>query len=223
MAQRPLSQWSCAKEKKMGNTIKVLLADDHLVVRMGIAAIISFEKDLLVIGETDNGIDAVRLARELKPDVIVMDLMMPRMSGADATVEILKENPAAKVLALTTFGTSQEIRKILDAGAAGALVKTSSQTEIIDAIRRVAAGRQVISKEISNSLKGAPDAPKLSSRQIEVMNLVAKGFANNDIARILNISVNSVKDHLKNIYTILDVSSRTEAATTAINLKLISV
>ena len=207
----------------MGNTIKVLLADDHLVVRMGIAAIISFEKDLLVIGETDNGIDAVRLARELKPDVIVMDLMMPRMSGADATVEILKENPAAKVLALTTFGTSQEIRKILDAGAAGALVKTSSQTEIIDAIRRVAAGRQVISKEISNSLKGAPDAPKLSSRQIEVMNLVAKGFANHDIARILNISVNSVKDHLKNIYTILDVSSRTEAATTAINLKLISV
>ena len=207
----------------MGNTIKVLLADDHLVVRMGIAAIISFEKDLLVIGETDNGIDAVRLARELKPDVIVMDIMMPKMSGADATVEILRENPAAKVLALTTFGTSQEIRKMLDAGAAGALVKTSSQTEIIDAIRSVAAGSHVISKEISSSLKVAPDTPKLSSRQIEVMNLVAKGFANNDIARILNISVNSVKDHLKNIYTILDVSSRTEAATIAINLKLISV
>jgi NarL family two-component system response regulator LiaR len=207
----------------MGNRIKVLLADDHLVVRMGIAAIISFEKDLVVIGETDNGIDAVRLARELKPDVIVMDIMMPKMSGADATVEILRENPAAKVLALTTFGTSQEIRKMLDAGAAGALVKTSSQTEIIEAIRSVAAGRHVISKEISNSLKVAPDAPKLSSRQIEVMNLVAKGFANNDIARILNISVNSVKDHLKNIYTILDVSSRTEAATIAINLKLISV
>ena len=223
MAQRPSSQWSCAKERMMGNRIKVLLADDHLVVRMGIAAIISFEQDLVVIGETDNGIDAVRLARELKPDVIVMDLMMPRMSGADATVEILKENPAAKVLALTTFGTSIEIRKMLDAGAAGALVKTSSQTEIIDAIRSVAAGRHVISKEISNSLKVAPDAPKLSSRQIEVMNLVAKGFANNDIARILNISVNSVKDHLKNIYTILDVSSRTEAATIAINLKLISV
>ena len=207
----------------MGNRIKVLLVDDHLVVRMGIAAIISFEKDLVVIGETGNGIDAVRLARELKPDVIVMDLMMPKMSGADATVEILKENPAAKVLALTTFGTSIEIRKMLDAGAVGALVKTSSQTEIIDAIRSVAAGRHVISKEISNSLKVAPDAPKLSSRQIEVMNLVAKGFANNDIARILNISVNSVKDHLKNIYTILDVSSRTEAATIAINLKLISV
>ena len=207
----------------MGNRIKVLLADDHLVVRMGIAAIISFEKDLVVIGETDNGIDAVRLARELKPDVIVMDLMMPKMSGADATVEILKENPAAKVLALTTFGTSQEIRKMLDAGAAGALVKTSSQSEIIEAIRSVATGRHVISKEISNSLKVAPDAPKLSSRQIEVMNLVAKGFANNDIARILNISINSVKDHLKNIYTILDVSSRTEAATIAINLKLISV
>ena len=207
----------------MGNRIKVLLADDHLVVRMGIAAIISFEKDLVVVGETDNGIDAVRLARELKPDVIVMDLMMPKMSGSDATVEILMENPAAKVLVLTTFGTSQEIRKVLDAGAAGALVKTSSQSEIIDAIRSVAAGRRVISKEISNSLKAEPDVPKLSCRQIEVMNLVAKGFANNDIARILNISVNSVKNHLKNIYTILDVSSRTEAATIAINLKLISV
>ena len=166
----------------------------------------------------------VSMMKELKPDVIVMDLMMPKMSGADATVEILKENPAAKVLMLTTFGTSQEIRKMLDAGVAGALVKTSSQAEIIDAIRSVVAGRHVISKEISNSLKvAAPDAPKLSSRQIEVMNLVAKGFANNDIARILNISVNSVKDHLKNIYTILDVSSRTEAATIAINLKLISV
>lgn len=206
----------------MGDRIKVLLADDHLVVRMGIAAIISFEKDLVVIGETDNGIDAVRLARELKPDVIVMDLMMPRMSGADATAEILMENPAAKVLVLTTFGTSQEIRKVLDAGAAGALVKTSSQSEIIDAIRSVAAGRRVISKEISNSLKVVPDTPKLSSRQIEVMNLVAKGFANNDIARILNISVNSVKDHLKNIYSILNVSSRTEASSLAINLNLVT-
>ena len=104
------------------NKIKVLLADDHLVVRMGISAIISLESDLTVAGETDNGMDAVRLARELKPDVIVMDLMMPKMSGVDATIEILKDNPSAKILVLTTFGTSQDIGKIIDAGAKGAII-----------------------------------------------------------------------------------------------------
>ena len=206
----------------MESKIKVLLADDHLVVRMGIAAIISFEKDLAVVGEADNGEDAVRLARELKPDVVVMDIMRPRKNGVEATIEILKENPAAKVLALTTFGTSQDIRKTLDAGAVGALVKTSSQAEIIGAIRAVASGQRVISKEIENSLKSTMETPRLSSRQIEVLTLVAKGFANGDIARLLGIGVNGVKDHLKNIYSTLNVSSRTEAVTIAINLKLIT-
>ena len=206
----------------MESKITVLLADDHLVVRMGIAAIISFEKDMAIVGETDNGADAVRLARELKPDVIVMDLMMPRMDGVSATLEILKERPDAKVLVLTTFETSQDIRKTLDAGAVGALAKTSSQSEIIGAIREVAAGRRVISKEIENSLKSIMETPKLSSRQIEVLTLVAKGFANGDIAKILGIGVNGVKDHLKNIYSALNVSSRTEAASIAINLKLIT-
>ena len=166
--------------------------------------------------------EAVRLARELKPDVIVMDLMMPRMDGVAATLEILKENPRAKILVLTTFGTSQDIRKTLDAGAVGALVKTSSQAEIIGAIRAVASGQRVISKEIENSLKSTMETPKLSSRQIEVLTLVAKGFANGDIARLLGIGVNGVKDHLKNIYSTLNVSSRTEAVTIAINLKLIT-
>ncbi len=202
--------------------VKVLLADDHLVVRMGISAIISFEKDLEVVGSADNGIDAVRLARALKPDVIVMDLMMPKKNGVDATVEILAENPSARVLVLTTFGTSQDIAKVMAAGAAGALVKTSSQAEIIAAIRAVAAGRRVMSDEIRNATSAASSVPRLSARQLEVLNLVAKGFPNHDVARILGISVNSVKDHLKNIYAILNVSSRTEAASLAINLNLIT-
>ncbi len=206
----------------MGNKVKVLLADDHLVVRMGISAIISFEKDLEVVGSADNGIDAVRLARALKPDVIVMDLMMPKKNGVDATVEILAENPSARVLVLTTFGTSQDIAKVMAAGAAGALVKTSSQAEIIAAIRTVAAGRRVMSGEIRNATSAASSVPRLSARQLEVLNLVAKGFPNHDVARILGISVNSVKDHLKNIYAILNVSSRTEAASLAINLNLIT-
>jgi len=202
--------------------IKVVLADDHLVVRMGIAAILSLERDIAVVGEADNGEDAIRLTRELKPDVVVMDIMMPRKNGVEATIEILRENPAVKVLALTTFGTSQDIRQLLEAGAAGALLKTSSQDEIVSAIREVACGKHVVSKEIENSLRAAPALPRLSARQLEVLNLVAKGFANHDVARILGISVNSVKDHLKNIYAVLGASSRTEATSIALNLELIT-
>ena len=207
---------------KTGNRINVLLADDHLVVRMGISAILSLEKDIAVVGEADNGEDAVRLASELKPDVIVMDIMMPRKNGVESTIEILRENPAAKILALTTFGTSQDIRQLLDAGAVGALIKTSSQDEIVAAIREVASGKRVLSKEIENSLKTITSMPMLSARQLEVLNLVTKGLANHDVARILGISVNSVKSHLKNIYAVLGASSRTEATSIALNLELIT-
>ena len=202
---------------------RILLADDHLVVRMGIATIISFETDMTVVGETDNGEGAVRLALELKPDVILMDIMMPKMSGVDATVEILKATPNAKILVLTTFGTSSDIKKILAAGAAGAMVKTSSQQEIINAIRTVAAGGRVVSKEIENNMRAEQLVPNLSTRQLEILGLVAKGFSNQDIARLVGIGVNGVKDHLKNIYSILEVSSRNEAATQAVNLGIISI
>ena len=202
---------------------RILLADDHLVVRMGIATIISFETDMTVVGETDNGEGAVRLALELKPDVILMDIMMPKMSGVDATVEILKATPNAKILVLTTFGTSGDIKKVLAAGAAGAMVKTSSQQEIINAIRTVAAGGRVVSKEIENNMRAEQSVPNLSTRQLEILGLVAKGFSNQDIARLVGIGVNGVKDHLKNIYSILEVSSRTEAATQAVNLGIISI
>ena len=202
---------------------RILLADDHLVVRMGIATIISFETDMTVVGETDNGEGAVRLALELKPDVILMDIMMPKMSGVDATVEILKATPNAKILVLTTFGTSSDIKKILAAGAAGAMVKTSSQQEIINAIRTVAAGGRVVSKEIENNMSAEQPVPNLSTRQLEILGLVAKGFSNQDIARLVGIGVNGVKDHLKNIYSILEVSSRTEAATQAVNLGIITI
>ena len=202
---------------------RILLADDHLVVRMGIASIISFEPDLEVVAEADTGEEAVALARVHKPDVVVMDLMMPKLSGADATVAILQENPAVRVLILTTFGTSEDMRRALDAGAAGGLVKSSSQAEIIAAIRAVAAGRRVLSPEIEHSLGTAADPPPLSIRQLEVLNLAAKGFTNREIGDILGIGVNGVKAHLKLIYTRLGVASRTEATSIAINLRLISV
>ena len=206
-----------------GGKTRILLADDHLVVRMGIASIISFEPDLEVVAEADTGEEAVALARAYKPDVVVMDLMMPKLSGADATVAILQENPAVRVLILTTFGTSDDMRRAFDAGAAGGLVKSSSQAEIIAAIRAVAAGRRVLSPEIEHSLGTAADPPPLSIRQLEVLNLAAKGFTNREIGDILGIGVNGVKAHLKLIYTRLGVASRTEATSIAINLRLISV
>ena len=201
----------------------VLLADDHLVVRMGISTIISFERDLRVVAEADTGAEAVQFAREHRPDVIVMDLMMPKTNGADATVEILRENPDAKVLILTTFGTSADLRRAVDAGAAGAIVKTSTQEEIIDAIRRVAAGERVFSPEIERTLAQTTDATLLSPRQLEVIKLAAKGFTNREIGELLHLGVNGVKDRLKTAFARLGASNRAEAVNIASGAGLIDM
>ena len=190
----------------------MLVADDHVVVRMGIASIISFERDLSVVGEAEGGEEAVRLVRELKPDVTVMDLMMPKMGGAEAIAEIRRTDPEAKILVLTTFGASLEMKRAMDAGALGAVAKTSSPEEIIAAIRAVAAGQRTVSREIEQGLKTVGDIPGLSARQLEILKLVAKGYSNPEVAGILDIGVDAVKDHLTNIYARLGVSSRAEAA-----------
>ena len=202
--------------------IRILLADDHLVVRMGIASILSFEKDMEVVGETDNGADAVRLVHELKPDVVLMDLKMPQLSGADATLQIHAADPNVKILILTTFGTSAELKKAMDGGAAGALLKNSSQNEIIDAIRDVTGGKCVISGEIRHSIEDMKSVPEMSQRQIEILNLIAKGFSNKEIADILGVSLETVKDHIKKILVKMGASSRTEAASLAVNLQLVT-
>jgi len=210
------------KSQHMKTKIRILLADDHLVVRMGIASILSFEKDIEVIGETDNGADAVRLTRELKPDVVLMDLKMPQLNGADATMQIHAANPGIKVLILTTFGTSAELKKAMDCGAAGALLKNSSQAEIINAIREVVSGKCVMNYEIQRGIEELNSAPRMSQRQLEILNLVAKGFSNKEIADILGVSLETIKDHIKKILVRMGVSSRTEAASLAVNLQLVT-
>ena len=198
-----------------GEKIRVLLADDHLVVRMGLAAIISFEKDLKLVGEASDGEEAVRKAAELRPDVIVMDLMMPLLDGASASARIRAANPESKVLVLTTFGGSEEMKRALEAGAAGALVKGAQKKDLLSAIRRIAAGERVVSDEIARAIEMLPSG-ELSERQIEVLRLAAKGLSNRDIAKVLGVGLDCIKEHLKLVFARFNAATRTEAVAIAV-------
>lgn len=198
-----------------GEKIRVLLADDHLVVRMGLAAIISFERDLKLVGEASDGEEAVRKTAELRPDVVVMDLMMPLLDGAAATARIRAADPEAKVLVLTTFGGSEEMKRALEAGAAGALVKGAQKKDLLSAIRRIAAGERVVSAEIARAIEMLPSGD-LSERQIEVLRLAAKGLSNRDIAKMLGVSLDCIKEHLKLVFARFNAATRTEAVAIAV-------
>ena len=205
----------------MKTKTRILLADDHLVVRMGLAAIIECGKDLAVVAEAGDGEKAVELAKSMRPDVIVMDLMMPRLGGADATAAIMRECPDAKVLVLTTFSDSDDVRRALDAGASGAIVKDASYDDLLAAIRMVASGGRTVSPEIESAISTKGQAPKLSPRQIEILRLAAKGLSYGDIARILDIGVDCVKSHMRTTFARLDAATRSEAIAIAMRLRII--
>ncbi len=203
------------------NKIKILLADDHQVVRMGLAAIIAAESDMCLAGEASDGDEAVALARETTPDVVLMDLMMPQKNGVEATSEILAINPNTKILVLTTFGDSDDVKRALDAGATGALIKDTPRGELVAAIRDIADGKRVVSPEIDHVLAIRANKPQLSARQIEVLRYVAKGLTSKAISAEMGITPDSVNGHLRAIFSHLNAASRTEAVATAIRLGLI--
>ena len=209
--------------KNNDKKIRILLADDHLVVRMGLAALISLEKDMSVVAEASDGVEAVRLAAETHPDVIVMDLMMPKLDGAKATAEIIAANPDTKILLLTTFGGSIDVKHAIQAGAKSALVKATSQSDLLDAIRRTAAGESVICSEIGNTLEADAEVRDLSERQLEILGYIAKGLSNREIAEVMHVSLDCIKAHLKTAFAKLGVASRSEAAALAVTRGMIKV
>ena len=202
-------------------TIRILIADDHAVVRRGLRSILQIEKDFQIVGEASNGAETVEKARQLNPNVIIMDLIMPEKSGSEATAEILAEHPETRILLLTTFGTADDVAKALEAGAAGALMKTSDESEIIAAIRTVAAGGHAVSDEIKRLMSESPPTPSLTSRQSEVLNAMSKGLSNAEIAKVFGINEFTVREHVVNIMAKLDASNRAEAVAIALRKNLL--
>ena len=203
--------------------IKILLADDHRLLRMGLATLIASEKDMDVIGEAENGREAVELARTLSPDIVIMDLMMPEMSGAEATRLIHAELPDVKIMILTTFGTSDEMIDALSNGASGALMKDTATEDLIDSIRAIVAGHEVIPPKLRHLVRERSSAIKLSDRHLEILAAVSKGFSNADIARQFGLSEITVKKHLSAIFEKLGVANRAEAVAIALRKQLVKM
>jgi DNA-binding NarL/FixJ family response regulator len=201
--------------------IRVLVADDHPVVRTGLSAVIVEQGDLELVAEAENGERAVALFREHQPDVVLMDLRMPVMDGVEAIRTITAEFPTARILALTTYEGDADIRRALEAGARGYLLKDMLLTEVISAVRAVRRGDRVSPTAVATRLAEFPERSELSEREIEVIQFVARGLSNKEIARAIGRTDETVKIHLKNIFAKLDVADRTEAVTVALTRGLI--
>ena len=202
-------------------TLSVLIVDDHSVVRMGMNALLSAEADLHVVGNAKNGLEAISQARALQPDVIVMDMEMPRKDGIDATAEIIAEQPDAKILIITSFSTTDRIAKAIKAGALGAIMKNADDSEMVAAIRAVGRGKVYLAKDIKRLFKEDPPMPELSPRQREILDAITRGLTNQDIATELGIREDRVKDHVNAIFSRLGAANRTEAVSIALRKYLV--
>ncbi|MCR5750626.1 MAG: response regulator transcription factor [Kiritimatiellae bacterium] len=205
------------------SAIRVLVADDHALVRMGIVALLGTEDDITVVGEAETGKAAVQQAIALRPDVVIMDLMMPDMDGLAATLELRRCAPNVKVLVLTTTTVADDIVRVIHAGGRGAIAKSSDNSLLIDAIRKVAGGGRIVAPEIEKLLADNPPAPKLTRKQSEILEAVTRGLTNADIAKMFGIGAESVKDHLNVIFSKLGAANRAEAVTVAFRRHLLKV
>ncbi len=207
-------------EMEMETPIQVLLVDDHEMVRIGLAAVLSTEDGIEVVGEASNGEEGIRLALEYKPDVVLMDLVMDGMDGIETTRKLLQLHPDCKVIVLTSYLDDEKMYPVIEAGAFSYLLKTSRATEIAEAIRAAARGQSVLESQVASKMMNRFRQPKpaqaaheqLTEREMDVLTLLAKGKSNQDIADELFIGIKTVKFHVTNILAKLGVEDRTQAA-----------
>jgi len=213
---------------KTSNAIRVVLVDDHNVVRSGLATFLKAYEDLELVGEAKNGLEALTLCRQVKPDVILMDLMMPGMDGIAATRAILAETPDIKIIAMTSFDEANLVHDVLAAGAIGYLLKNITADDLAKAIRDAASGKSTLSPEAARVLIQATRPTKqptcdLTEREMDVLRLVVQGKSNQQIADDMVITLATVKAHVSNMLDKLQVSSRSEAIAYAIKNKIVSL
>lgn len=203
--------------------IRVLIVDDHPVVRDGLAGMLAGADDLAVVGQGSNGHEALVLVEELNPDVVLMDLKMPLLDGIAATKDLAVHHPDVQVLVLTTYDTTADVRSAIAAGASGYLLKDAPRSELFAAIRTVAQGQTVMAPGVANALARTSDDPvtPLTKREMAVLELIAEGSSNREVGQALYISEATVKTHLIHIYDKLGVDSRTAAVTAALRAGLI--
>ena len=203
----------------MTTPVRLLIADDHPIVRAGFEGMLAGQPDLEVVGEAENGEEAVTLAQRLRPDVVLMDLRMPVVDGVEATNRIKEEVPSANILVLTTYDSDADILRAIEAGATGYLLKDTPREDLFRAIRAAARGEPVLAPSVTARLMQRAQTPArtaLSGREIEVLELVARGGSNKELARDLHLSEATVKSHLIHIFDKLGVTDRTAAVTVAL-------
>jgi two-component system NarL family response regulator len=207
----------------MREKIRILIAEDHLIARVGVTGVINMQADMKVVAEAVHGHQAVELFRKYLPDVTLLDVRMPRMSGIEAAVAIRAEFGDARLIALTSFGGEEDIRRAVEAGVLGFLTKDVLHGELIKAIHTVNAGRTFIPPKLAARLAAQRERPQLSPREVEVLDLIVRGLGNKQIAYDLNISEETAKNHVKHIFGKLGVQDRTHAATVAIQRGIINL
>lgn len=203
--------------------LRILIADDHTLMRVGLKAMLHYQSDMTVVGEATNGEEAVSLAKELKPDIVIMDLMMPILDGAEATKRMLEADPNAKIIILTSFGASADMARALKYGARGAQVKEAPAEALIDAVHAVMAGGKAISPEIQQAVDQNSDIPVLTERQRGILESAIRGLTNKEIGAQFDLSPLSVKKYLSIIFAKIGAANRTEAASIALRTHLLKI
>ncbi len=203
-------------------SIRIMLVDDHPIVRSGLVLMINYTPNMNIVAEAKNGLEAIELFHQHHPDVTLMDLRMPEMNGVDAIVAINQEFPDSRIIILTTYDGDEDIYRGLKAGARGYILKNSPVDEIVNAIRKVHNGMKYIPPEVGEKLSERLNRPQLSSRELEVLQLVAKGMSNLAIANTLHLSESTIKYHVNSILSKLAVSDRTQAALIAVKRGIVN-